>query len=170
MNKYFSTAYQFGGLGGILSVLSFYLLSFFNSDPTNLNLVFGYLIVPISLFLSIKFYKEYSNSGYLSFAEGMTVGFVTYMIISILSAIGIWLILVFSPDLFLLIKAAKLNVLSENQVTIVSQVGENSYLATMESLKEMNPWDVALNDGIWKLIPGLFFTIVISIILRKNSN
>ncbi|HAZ23997.1 MAG TPA: DUF4199 domain-containing protein, partial [Algoriphagus sp.] len=27
-----------------------------------------------------------------------------------------------------------------------------------------------LNDAIWKIIPGLFFTIIISIILRKNPN
>jgi len=34
----------------------------------------------------------------------------------------------------------------------------------------MTAWDVALNDGIWKIIPGMFFSIIISIILRKNKN
>ena len=170
MNKYLSTAYQFGTLGGILSVGSFYFLSFFNSDPTNLNLVFGYFLVPISLFLSIKFFKEYSNSGFLSFAEGMTVGFVTYSLIGILSSLGIWIILSFSPEFFEVIKQVKWEVLMQNRDTIMSQVGEDSFQTTEESLRSMTPWDVALNDGLWKILPGMFFSIIISIIFRKNPN
>lgn len=69
MTKYFKTAYQFGTLGGLMSGVSFYVLSFFYSDPTNLNLVFGYLITPITVFLAMKFFKDYSNDGYLSFQK-----------------------------------------------------------------------------------------------------
>ncbi|SEF91476.1 DUF4199 domain-containing protein [Algoriphagus boritolerans] len=170
MNKYLSTAYKFGGLGGVLSVLSFYSLSFLNPDPTNLNLIFGYFLVPVSIYLSIKFYKEYSNSGFLSFAEGMTVGFVTYGIIGILSIVGIWLVLQFSPELFEVIRKQKLDLLIENRQLIIAQVGENSFFATEESMKNLTPWNVAVNDGLWKIIPGMFFSIIISIILRKNPN
>ncbi len=170
MNKYFTSAYKFGSLGGVLSICAFIILAFLNEDPTNLNLVFGYIITPVSLFLAIKFFKEYSNNGYLSFAEGMSVGFVTYLLIAIISGVGIWLILVISPDLFDTIKNSKLEVLSANQETIVSQVGVNSYEATLVSIQNMVPWEVAANDAIWKILPGLFFTIIISIILRKNPN
>jgi hypothetical protein len=170
MNKYLTTAYQFGTLGGVLSVVSFYFLSYFNPDPTNLNLIFGYFLIPIALFLSIKFFKDYSNSGFLSFAEGMSVGFVTYTIIAVFSTLGIWLILLFSPEFFEVIKAYKLEVLLENKSTIVAQLGETSYTATEENLQSMSPLDIALNDGIWKILPGMFFSIIISIIFRKNKN
>lgn len=170
MTKYFTSAYQFGTLGGILSIISFYSLSFLYPDPTNLNLLFGYVLVPIAIFLSIKFFKDYSNSGFLSFSEGMTVGFVTYSLLGLLSTFGIWLILSFSPELFEIIKNQKLGVLIESRDTIISQLGENSYLTTEENMKEMSPWDIALNDGIWKIVPGMFFSIIISIIFRKNPN
>ncbi|OOG73302.1 DUF4199 domain-containing protein [Algoriphagus sp. A40] len=170
MTKYFTSAYQFGTLGGILSIISFYSLSYLYPDPTNLNLLFGYVLVPIAVFLSIKFFKEYSNSGFLSFSEGMTVGFVTYILLGLLSTFGIWLVLRFSPDLFELIKNQKLEVLIESRDTIISQLGENSYLTTEENMKEMSPWDIALNDGLWKIVPGMFFSIIISIIFRKNPN
>ena len=170
MTKYFKSAYQFGALGGLLSVASFYILSFLYPDPTNLNLLFGYVLVPVALFLSIKFFKDYSNSGFLSFSEGMTVGFVTYLILGLLSSIGIWLILRVSPDLFEMIKIQKLTVLSESKDTIVSQLGESSYQTTLENMEKMSPWDVALNDGLWKIVPGMFFSIIISIIFRKNPN
>ena len=170
MNKYFASAYQFGVLGGILSIVSFGLLSFLQPDPTNLNLVFGYVITPISIFLALKFFKDFTNSGYLSFAEGMSVGFVAYMIIAIVSGLGIWIILLLFPDLFQAILDSKLNVLSQNQQTIIDQLGEPSFQNTLENIREMVPLDVALSDSLWKIIPGLFFTIIISIILRKNPN
>ena len=100
----------------------------------------------------------------------MTVGFVTYMLIALISILGIWLFLSISSETFELISIAKFAVLEKGKETIVAQVGQNSYDATFESLKEMSKFDVALNDGIWKIIPGLFFTIIISIIFRKNPN
>lgn len=168
MTKYFKSAYQFGALGGILSIVSFYFLSLLYPDPTNLNLLFGYAVVPIALFLSIKFFKDFSNSGFLSFSEGMTVGFVTYTLLGLLSTFGIWIILSFSPELFEMIKNQKLEVLLESKDTIISQLGEDSFLTTEINMKEMSPWDVALNDGLWKIVPGMFFSIIISIIFRKN--
>ena len=151
-------------------MLSFHLLSYLYPDPTNLNFLFGYVLVPISVFLSIKFFKEYSNSGYLSFSEGMTVGFVTYTLLGILSTLGIWLILAFSPELFEVIKNQKIEVLSQSKETIISQLGENSFQTTQENMKDLSPWDIALNDGLWKIVPGMFFSIIISIIFRKNPN
>ncbi|MBN7817910.1 DUF4199 domain-containing protein [Algoriphagus pacificus] len=170
MNRYFKSAYLFGLLGGIMGLISFIVLTFLREDPTNLNLIFGYVIVPISLYLALRYFKDYTNSGYISFAEGMSVGFVTYMFIALLSFVGIWLILNLSPDLFELIKASKVQALIESKETIVSQVGTESYDATLESVQNMVKTDIAINDSIWKIIPGLFFTIIISIILRKNPN
>lgn len=170
MNKYLGSAYQFGGIGGVLSVVAFVILSFLRSDPTNLSLIFGYVITPISLFLAIKFFKEYTNQGFLSFAEGMSVGFVTYLLIALISGIGIWIILLVSPVLFEEIKLSKLEVLEQNKETIIAQMGDDSFTTALFSVQNMISWDLALNDAIWKLIPGLFFTIIISVILRKNPN
>lgn len=170
MYRYFSSAYKFGSIAGALSIVAFIVLSFLYPDPTNLNLIFGYVITPIAIFLAIKFFKEYSNNGYLSFAEGMSVGFVTYLLEAVISLVGIWLFLVIQPDLFDQIKLSKLDVLGKSKDSIVAQVGENSFDLTLESIKNMVTLDIALNDALWKIIPGLFFTIIISIILRKNPN
>jgi hypothetical protein len=169
MTKYLKTAYQFGVLGGILSGLSFYVLSLFNPDPTNLSLVFGYVITPFAVYLAIKFYKEFANEGFLSFAEGMTIGAVTYLILALLSALTIWGILESSPSLFEAIQTAKWAVLEQNKEVIIGQVGQESFDLTQTNLKGMSPWDIAFNDGIWKILPGMFFSILISVILKKNK-
>jgi hypothetical protein len=170
MTKYFKTAYQFGALGGLMSGVSFYVLSLFYSDPTNLNLIFGYLITPITVFLAIKFFKDYSNEGYLSFSEGMSVGAVSFLLLAILSTGIVWGVIESSPSLFSAIQTAKWAALENNKEVIISQVGLASFEVTQTNLQGMTAWDVALNDGIWKIIPGMFFSIIISIILRKNPN
>lgn len=170
MSKYFGSAYQFGTLGGILSLVAFGVMSWLQPDPTNLNLIFGYVITPVSIFLALKYFKDYSNNGYISFSEGMSVGFVTYLIIGLISGLGIWIILLIFPEFFESIKASKLEVLDSSKETIIGQVGDDSFQSTLISVKAMVPLDVALNDTIWKIIPGLFFSIIISIILRKNPN
>lgn len=169
MIKYLKTAYQFGALGGILSGISFYVLSLFNPDPTNLNLVFGYVITPFAVFLAIKFYKEYANEGFLSFAEGMTIGAVTYLILAVISTLIIWVILVSSPSLFEAIQASKLAVMEQNKALMIEQVGQKSFEITLSNLSKMSPWDITFNDGIWKFLPGMFFSILISLILKKNK-
>jgi hypothetical protein len=146
------------------------VLSLFYSDPTNLNLVFGYIITPFTVFLAIKFFKDYSNYGYLSFSEGMSVGVVSFVLLALLSTGIIWGILESSSSLFSAIQTAKWAVLEKNKEVIISQVGLASFEVTQTNLKSMTAWDVALNDGIWKIIPGMFFSIIISIILRKNPN
>ena len=152
-----------------MSGISFYVLSLFHSDPTNLNLVFGYLITPITVFLAIKFFKDYSNDGYLSFSEGMSVGAVSFLLLAILSTGIVWGVLESSPSLFSAIQTAKWAALEKNKELIISQVGQASFEVTQTNLKSMTAWDVALNDGIWKILPGMFFSILISIILRKNK-
>jgi hypothetical protein len=170
MSKYFRTAYQFGALGGVLSGISFYVLSLFNADPSNLNLVFGYLITPFAVYLAIRFFKDYANGGFLSFAEGMSIGAVTYLLVALLSAMLIWGILLQSPTLFEGVQMAKWEVLEQNKAVIIEQVGLESFELTKLNLKDMSPWDIALNDGIWKILPGMFFSILISVTLRKNKS
>ena len=145
------------------------MLSLFNPDPTNLNLVFGYVITPFAVFLAIKFYKEFANEGFLSFAEGMTIGAVTYLILAVISTLIIWVILVCSPSLFEAIQASKLAVMEQNKALMIEQVGQKSFEITQTNLKGMGPWDIAFNDGIWKILPGMFFSILISVILKKNK-
>jgi hypothetical protein len=145
------------------------VLSLFYSDPTNLNLVFGYIITPFTVFLAIKFFKEYRNEGYLSFSEGMSVGAVSFVLLALFSTGIIWGILESSSSLFSAIQTAKWAVLEKNKEVIISQVGLASFEVTQTNLQSISPWDIALNDGIWKILPGMFFSILISTILRKNK-
>jgi hypothetical protein len=138
-------------------------------DATNLSMLFGYVLIPIFVFLGIRYFRNDINGGELSFGHGMSIGFLIYTMIAIIAGLGIWLILSFSPEFFQEIKAAKIAVMDTNKDLIVGQLGQESFDITFEKILAMKAVDVALNDFIWKILPGLFFTIIISIILRRTK-
>lgn len=170
MKKYLSESYRFGLVGGLFAVLAFLVFHWLGLDPTNLSMLFGYVMIPVFVFLGIRFFKKFLNGDFLSFAEGMTLGFFIYFIFALVTGIGIWAILSLNSTLFGELKAKKIDILESNKNMIVSQVGADSYEVTLEKVVQMVPFDIALNDFLWKMIPGLFFTIIISIILRKTNN
>jgi len=89
--------------------------------------------------------------------------------IAVVAGLGIWLVLSLSPEFFQEIKAAKVAVMDTNKDLIVGQLGQESFDFTYEKIKAMTALDIAVNDFIWKILPGLFFTIIISIILRRTK-
>lgn len=169
MNRYLESTYRFGLIGGIFCVFAFLFFNWIGYDPTNFSMLFGYVLIPIFVFLGIRYFKKDVNHGELSFAHGMSIGFLIYTMIAFISGIGIWLILLIDTGLFEELKALKLEVLTTNKDLIISQLNEESFDVTMKKIMEMKPIDIALNDFIWKILPGLFFTIIISIILRKTK-
>lgn len=149
-------------------MLAFILFGYLGYDAANFSMLLGYILTPIFLFIGIRYFKNGYNNGFLSFAHGMTVGFLIYMGIALVSGLGILVFLFLNPEAFAILKALKLQVLEVNQEMIKSQVGESSFDITLQNVQNMKPMDIALNDFLWKIVPGLFFTIIISIILRKN--
>lgn len=169
MNRYLESTYRFGLIGGLFCVFAFLLFNWLGYDPTNFSMLFGYVLIPIFVFLGIRYFKKDINDGELSFAHGMTIGFLIYTMIAFISGLGIWIILLIDISLFEAIKILKLEVLTTNKDLIISQLNEESFDITLQKIMAMKPIDIALNDFIWKILPGLFFTIIISIILRKTK-
>ncbi|WP_373492879.1 DUF4199 domain-containing protein [Aquiflexum sp.] len=169
MNRYLESTYRFGLIGGIFCVFAFLMFNWLGYDPTNFSMLFGYVLIPIFVFLGIRYFKKEVNNGELSFAHGMTIGFLIYTMIAFISCLGIWIVLLIDTSLFEAIKILKLEVLNTNKELIISQLNEKSFDVTLQNIMTMKPIDIALNDFIWKILPGLFFTIIISIILRKTK-
>jgi hypothetical protein len=60
------------------------------------------------------------------------------------------------------------NLLIEKKDILVAQLNQQAFDETYESIQLMSKWDVVMNDFLRKIIPGLFFTILISIILKRT--
>lgn|SRR5690606_391230 len=169
MDRYFKAGRGFGLIGGAFCGLAFLVFYFIGSEPISFTEIFGYILLPIFIFLGIKNFRDNMNRGELSFGQGMTVGFFVYTLLAFLSAIVIFIMLHIDVALFEDYRAAAMALLEEKRGEIMQQLGEESYKATVESMSGMTIFDVVLNDFLRKLIPGLFFTIILSIILKNSK-
>lgn len=168
MKKYFGYFYKIGFLAACLSIFTFYFSTFFTPDPTLVSKVFSFAITPFFVGAGIYFYRYKLNSNKLSFAEGMTVGFLIYFINALVTFFGIFFGLLFSPKLFENIKTNMMQILDEKKTEIINTLGEDSFQKTYQEMLTLSSYDIAITDFIFKIAFGLFFTIIISIILRKN--
>lgn len=169
MDRYFKGAVWFGVIGGLFCGLAFLVFYLVGAEPISFTEIFGYIIIPVFVFLGIKNFKDNWNDGGLYFGQGMTVGFFVYSILALISAMAIFIMLHIDTAVFEEYKAAAVSLLDEKREVIVDQLGSESYEATVESMAGMTIWDVVVNDFLRKLIPGLFFTIILSIVLRNSK-
>lgn len=166
MNRYWNAAYPFGFSGAGLCLLGMLVMYFLDVEPVSMNLIMGYFFTPIFVFFAIKSFRDTYNQGELYFSQGMTVGFFVYTLMALLSALYIFIFLQVEPQAFDTFRQVNLDLMTDNQVVLKEQLNESAYAETYSSVAGMSRWDVAINDLLRKIFPGLFFTIIISIILK----
>ena len=168
MNRYLKAALPFGLYGGGLCFLGYLTIYLLAIEPISMNLIIGYLVTPIFVFFGVKSFRDNFNGGNLYFGQGMTVGFFTYTIIAMISALYIFGSIQLDEELFTTFRQINLELMSANKVVLEENLNEAAYEETYANISNMSIFDVALNDFLRKIFPGLFFTIIISIILKRN--
>jgi len=169
MNKYLKAAHLFGLLGGMFCGLAFLVLYLLKTEPVGFTEIFGYVLVPVFVFFGIKNFKDNVNDGELLFSQGMIVGFFVYSILALISGMVIFIFLHIDPVIFEDYREANLVLLEEKKEVIIEQINKESYESTHENILNMTKFDVAFNDFLRKVLPGLFFTIIISIALKTTK-
>ncbi|EOZ92413.1 hypothetical protein A33Q_4506 [Indibacter alkaliphilus LW1] len=169
MKVYFSYAAKIGCLAAALSLMAFFIYGYLGDDPTLMSIIFSFAITPFFIGAGVYFIRFKVHQNHISFAEGMTIGFVIYMLNAVISFFGTFIGLQVWPELFERIRANKINITLEKKDFTIGQYGEETFQQTYESIMELSVFQISLNDFIWKIVFGLFFTIIISIILRKTN-
>ncbi|MGF1638828.1 MAG: DUF4199 domain-containing protein [Cyclobacteriaceae bacterium] len=159
---------KYGLAGAFVGMFAMLFLFWLNKNPMIYARYFDVILVPVFVFFAIREFKIYRNQGKLHFWQGMSLGFISYMLISILSGIFVLLLLYgLAPDLFTEYMSNRMALLAESKEEIISSIDANAYAQTLENLQNTKPWHLALDDFLKKSIIGLFLTILFSIILRK---
>lgn len=161
---------KFGLVGGAMIALLFAGIYFFGKNPLVVyrQFDFGFLLLPLFLFFSIREFRDFGNNGELRFWQGMTVGFLTYMLIAFLSALFVW-VFVSAVDGQLLAGYVgdRLRLITTMKEEMIAQMGEAVYERAYSEVQGISVLEVAIDDFLKKIFIGLFLTILISVFLRK---
>ncbi|MDQ3535122.1 MAG: DUF4199 domain-containing protein [Bacteroidota bacterium] len=157
-------------MGGILIVILFVVMVFFEINPlvASKKLDFGFIILPIFIFFSVKEFRDFKNEGKLRFWQAIALGMLTLFILSALSAIIVWSFLsLFSDDFLKQYIIDRTYLLEEYKPLILESTSEEVYERTFQDLQNVTPAILAFDDFLKKIFTGIFITLIISVILRR---
>ena len=160
-------ALKYGLIGAVLSVILFTTLYFIKQNPLVEGRIFDFFVIPVMIFFSIKEYRDYNNGQRLWFWQGMSVGFLNYLTIGIVTATFIALFLQLEPQVLTDFIGDRLVYLETHKKELLEEMDLASYERTLKDVQEISVFDVVGDEVLRKSIIGLFLTIIISVFLRK---
>jgi hypothetical protein len=157
---------KYGFFGGILAsilLLTLFYLGRYPFIPIERTLLFG-----VFIFFAIKEYRDFYGGGYLHFWQGMMGGIVSYLTMAVVASVFlvIWGMVndAYLTHYILLMTEQ----LEANRVSLEERVGKEALALQLEKLPLTTMVDLALDYFLKSLFIGIFLTIIISVILRRQ--
>ncbi len=164
-------AVKYGLICGVLSVFAYYVQLVTGMNPVmNLNSFFIDLIIFFGfIFFANKEFKDYKNSGFLHFWQGMTIGliiiFTSAVIFSVFSATYYHV----NPEVLTEYIQNAVQFLEGKKELLLERESEAAYHQRLKDLKSTTISDVVITDFFKKVGVGFLVTPVIAVLLRKQS-
>lgn len=168
-SKYLRSSMKYGVLGAAFSIIMFFVFIMMGNIPMVSARLFDFVLLPVFIFLAVKEFKDYQNAGELRFWQGMSVGFVVYFTLGIISGVFLYIYLsTFGSEIFADFVSNEIDKIIQNKDMIVDQMGETTYEDVLRSMQQSKVIHVAFDDLIKKSFVGLFISPVISLFMRTN--
>ncbi len=170
IKKLIKTALLYGALcAGLLMVL-FVVLFVGGKHPQMINPVLDIRLVllPVFMFLSLKIYRDNLNGGVLHLWQGLIGGAIIVVVVGLLMMAFISIYGQLETEYVPRYVSEITQFFEKGRPAFVEQQGEEVLDAQLEKLPHTTAFALAL-DYFWKtLLIGVFWNIIISIIIRKQ--
>lgn len=162
---------KYGAVCGTFLIAAFLIAVFLDSNPFVDIRHLGVDVIIMSLFIYFATvdYKKSINEGVLHFWQGMSIGFIVYLLGSLIFVVYLSIHFQIGPDLLDTYVLDATRYLEERSAVYIEKFGEDQYQDQLDAIKMIKPGELTLSSIMKKLIAGLFVTPVISIILRNNK-
>ena len=167
----FKIPFRYGLIGGVIGCVVISSLYYMGRHPFLLPVIFDFRIVmfAIFIFLSLKEVRDYYQQGTLFFWQGMIGSYVFIGTSAIIGSVFTWCLATWNAN-FLPSYVSKLKDQMEIfRKQIEESVGAEAYQQQLAKLPGTSALDLAGDYFLKSLIIGLFLTIIISVILRKQT-
>ncbi len=158
-----------GAIAGVLAI-ALLIATYYIGVPIIVSpfVDFRILLFSVFIFFSLKEFRDVHQEGMLYFSQGMMISFVMIMLAGILSSI---LLLAFCfvestfIDSYIKTMTEYFNSFSAAEI---ERYGKETYERNLEQLPSTNAMQIASRYYIHSLAIGLFVSIILSVILRKQ--
>lgn len=161
---------KFGAVGAILLSIVLVILFYMGKHPMLIPIImdFRLIAVPIFVVLAILEFRDFRNRRKLVFWQGMFIGFICYTTMGL--GAGVFLLIFTFADQGFLSQFIEISTtqLVENKDQFIQSIGPEAYNANLAKLPSTTGFDLSADYFFKTIIVGLFFTIIISVILRRQ--
>ena len=160
---------RYGLVSGGLAVVLFFVVMLFDENPLIVTKWFDYLLIPGFVFFSVREFRLYYNGGAMQFWQGASVGFITYVTSALLFALVIGGYLATAGEGWVTDYVADRTALvQKNQESFTQELGEATYRQVLDEVRATTPLDLVLDDFYRKLMVGVFVTLIIATVQRRQ--
>jgi uncharacterized membrane-anchored protein YitT (DUF2179 family) len=159
-----------GAMAGVLAIALLVVMFYIGRHPLLVSpfMDFRILLFGIFIFFTLKEFRDTHQEGALYFWQGMTGSFIMIMVAATISSM---LILVFCS-----IESSFIPSYIENSIKYlktfpaedIERIGKDVYQRNLELLPATNSKQIASQYFVQSLMIGLFVSIILSVILRKE--
>jgi len=169
-NPLVSVPITFGLIGSGLFITMFLVTYYIEKNPLIDLQLFDFILIPIFLFMAMKQYRDYMNDKILHFWQGMTIGFITFIVIGLLSGFFVYIMLtLIDPEILTAYIVHTSNLFVAKREEFIQQFGKQLYKDSVETNLQTTAMKMGIDDFLKKAGIGFMLTIPIAVILRRRK-
>jgi hypothetical protein len=155
-----------GFLGGLLVIGLFYI----KPHPFLIPVYFDYriFIFAVFLFFTLKELREVHYSGIFYFWQGLISSLIFVWVFALIASSVIWMFSLIVPEFVQSYVRFSIQQLKGMPQDIIEKVGKEVYDRNLELLPSTNGFDLALLYFGQSFLIGLFISIILSVIFRRQ--
>lgn len=169
-------AANYGLVGGLLTIVAFLTFYYLGHQPWRnlISFILDTIIIGIFCFLPMKEFRTHFNDGSFRFYHGMTLGFITYLMIAFVFSLFYFVFIFWiEPSFIELYKSIQKEDMMNMKELIMSTVEEGKeehFQKQLAGIDDITRSQLVLDVFLKKAIIGLVLTPIFSIVLRTQPS
>lgn len=161
---------RYGAIAAIFSVSLLVAMYYLGRHPLMIApfLDFRILLYGIFIFFSLREFRDFQQEGVLYFWQGMAGSFVMVAVAGTLSAFFFWIFGTLETDFVPSYVRQMTEYLQNFPEEDIQRIGKEVYESNLNSLPSTNMAQLASTYLAQSFVIGLFVSIILSVILRKQ--
>ncbi len=158
-------------VAGLLIVVFLIILFYVDRHPFLIAPLFDFrfFLFAVFIFITLKEFRDYYQSGTLYFWQGLFASFVVVLVSSWLGAGGLWLFGTLEPAFVASYVQQMMAKLKEFPPEEIARIGKETFDRNLEQLPATNISTLVITHFAQGMLIGMLVSLVMSVILRRTN-
>jgi hypothetical protein len=161
---------KYGIIAGVLGAALVIGLYYMNRHPflIPIFLDFRIFLFGVLIFFTLKEMRDFYNGGILYFWQGLIGSFIFTATFATIASTGIGVFILLVPDFLKSYITQSIQQLKMLPPDVIERIGKDVFERNLEILPATNGFDLALLYFTQSFMIGMFISIILSVILRRQ--